>query len=137
WFSSRTIQAQLLETILPTRERLELAGSADGAPVVLSSIGSTLREIFFINRDGTYWRGESIHAGEKKTLQPASQHDFERWWSAQNADAGARIRSALNGAEKRAGYFYATSYDARGVAVETLSSIRWKQQRAIFLGPMQ
>ena len=47
WFTSRSVQAQRAEAIVPSRAEIQLlpATAADAPPVVVSSIPATLREI--------------------------------------------------------------------------------------------
>lgn len=138
WFRSRSLQAQYAAAILPTRARLELLNPAESragtaAPVVLSSIGVTLNELRFIDLTGKTWGATNVRTGEKVTLVEtpgaAVQNEFRRL-------SGPAIQSALQAVGTERDVFWATTSDAGGVAVETLSSIRWNSETACYVGPI-
>ena len=59
WFTSRSVQAQRAEAIVPSRAEIQLLSAgvhADAPPVVVSSIPATLREIRYLDPAGHRWR---------------------------------------------------------------------------------
>jgi len=137
WFTSRSMQAQLIETIRPSRSRIEvIPGNAGGAPALVSSVENDLQQVFYIDDDGKYWHlAGGIRVGEKKTLEPSTQSDFYAWLGASRRDAGARVNFLLDQSIQRHGYFYAMAEDPKGDAVPTMSSIHWQTAKVIYLGP--
>ena len=74
WFRGRARQAHHLRRIVPTRARVELVGRGpDGAPIVQSSVGATLRDFRMIDRDGMRWTSDRVPAGVRTTLQKARE----------------------------------------------------------------
>ncbi len=135
WFTSRSLQAQWIETIIPTRAEIALLNASEVrdhgvAPLVVSSIAGTLSELYLIDEVGRRWRATNIRTGEKATLQPTTKPP-----EAPLLEAGTRVRDMWARAKDQHGYFYATSSDT-GVFVDTLSSIRWNTQHVIYLGPI-
>jgi hypothetical protein len=136
WFTSRSVQAQLIEVIRPSRSRIEIIPAAEGAaPVLLSSVETELQHVFYIDGDGHYWETGLTRVGEKKNLQPATEADFDSWLASNSREAGARISYLLGVTKKRRGYFYAVANDPKGDAVPTMPSIHWKYSKTIYLGP--
>ena len=136
WFASRSVQAQLIEAIRPSRARVEIIPSANGAPpALLSSIENDLQQVFYIDDDGKYWEAGETRVGEKKPLRPSTQSDFDKWLGSNSGGAGARIKYLLSQGTRRRGYFYAAADDSGNDAVATLTSIYWGNTKTIYLGP--
>jgi hypothetical protein len=135
WFTSRSIQAHWLETIAPTRAEISLLNAAEvrgagAAPVLVSSMAMPLDQVYFRDDRGGAWQVRNMHTGEKMTLQ--------RIASIPNLlpiESGQRLRDMWDQVKDQTGTFYAVTSDPRAL-VETLPSIRWKDQRAIYLGPV-
>jgi hypothetical protein len=136
WFRSRSDQAFLAEAVRPSRARIEVLGGAEGRPPeVISSIEVPLERVFVIDEDGGYWTAEDVGTGEKKTLVASDADAFAKWFDTLAADAGPVRRAALEAVKNLRGHAYATSRQAGKVAVATLGSIRWTDERADFAGP--
>ena len=136
WFASRSVQAQLIQVIRPSRSRVEItAGTGGGAPSLLSSIENDLDRVFYIDADGKYWQSGGIAVGQKKTMTPATERDFDEWFASNTDAAGARITYQLGQSTKRRGYFYAVANEAGKDAVPTMPSIHWGDSKTIYLGP--
>jgi hypothetical protein len=102
---------------------------------VISSIEVPLERVFVIDEDGGYWTAEDVGTGEKKTLVASDADAFAKWFDTLAADAGPVRRAALEAVKNLRGHAYATSRQAGKVAVATLGSIRWTDERADFAGP--
>lgn len=136
WFASRSVQAQLIEAIRPSRSRIEIIPAANGAsPALLSSIENDLLQVFYIDGDGKYWMADETRVGEKKPLRPSTEADFDQWLDSNTSGAGGRIKYLLGQGARRRGYFYAVANDSGNDAVATLTSIRWGNTKTIYLGP--
>jgi hypothetical protein len=136
WFSSRSLQAQFLESVQPSRTRVELVAAPGGGrgPELVSSIDRTLEEVYLVTEDGRCWHARGVRTGERATLTPFAREEFDRWWRHVSVKTGARGRWLLDSAAMRRGWFYASAPGAQG-AIDTLASIGWKQEALLFLGP--
>lgn len=136
WFRSRSDQAFLATAVRPSRARIEVVGgSADEAPSVISSIEVPLDRVFVIDEEGRYWAAADVGTGEKKQLVASDADAFSRWFESLVVDAGPVRAQALARVRNVPGYAYATSKDAARLAIQTLGSIRWVDERADFVGP--
>ena len=129
WFTSRRVQAQRVEAIVPSRAEIELvdAGTADTPPVVVSSIPATLRQIRYLDPSGHRWQGHDLHTGERMTLQRESAAAID----AVAAGSDYLFHLQTNSRDEP-GSFFAVADD--GPFIETLPSIRWRKQQAVYLG---
>jgi len=136
WFRSRADQAFLATAVRPSRARIELVPGADSAPpAVISSIEVPLARVFVIDEEGRYWSADDVGTGEKKPLAASDVDTYDRWFQSLEADAGPVRRQALAAVKNLRGHAYATSRQAAKLAVATLGSIRWVDERADFAGP--
>jgi len=146
WFKNRSIQAQRFAAVRSTRAALTLLGpDASGAPTVVSSMESTLETLIVVDEHGGFWRGDNVRTGEKATLHAVDRKESTRIW--EDAVASARqasMREALDTvnrapAEKGrppAARFFASVTHPKGEPMETLRSIRWVEDRVVYLGPV-
>lgn len=135
WFRSRSDQAYLLETVRPSRAKIEFVAGDDGPPSVISSIEVPLGRMFVIDEQGAYWTATDIGTGERKPLERSDADAYARWFAAVAADAGPIRGAALEAVQNRRGHAYAESATAAKAAVQTLDSIRWIDDKAVFIGP--
>ncbi len=136
WFKSRSDQGFLATAVRPSRARIEVVGGTDASPLaVISSIDVPLEKVFVIDEDGRYWLAADVGTGERKPLQASDSDAYQRWFDTLVADAGPVRRQALERLRNIRGHAYATSPQAGKVAVKTLGSIRWVDERADFAGP--
>lgn len=139
WFRSRARQAQLLQRVAPTRSRVERVGTAaDSAPIVQSSLGTTLRDFVFIGDGGQLWRVAELPSGQRVTLErgglwlgehsgplvPGGSARFKTIFEAATLDEPGRW-GAFGGATELA-------------PIATLGSIRWDDgQTIIYTGMLE
>ena len=136
WFRSRSDQAFLAVAVRPSRARIEVADATEGRPPeVISSIDVPLERVFVIDEQGGYWTAEDVGTGEKKPLAASDAAAFEKWFASLQKDAGPVRSEALEAVRNLRGHAYATTGQAGRVAVATLGSIRWTNERADFAGP--
>jgi hypothetical protein len=129
------VQAHWLESIAPTRAGIvfaNAAGSSDAGarPVIVSNISAVLEQVYFRDENGRTWWASNVHTGERVTMESKEQMP-----NLLPAEAGSRLRTMWSRVSDRKGYFYAISRDS-GSLMETLSSIRWKDDCVIYLGPL-
>lgn len=136
WFRSRSDQAYLATAVRPSRARIEFLPGADAAPpAVISSIEVPLARVFVIDEEGRYWSADDVGTGEKKPLVASDADAYDKWFQTLEADAGPVRGQALAAVKNLRGHAYATSQQAGKLAVATLGSIRWIDERADFAGP--
>ena len=137
WFTSRSDQGYLLQTVRPSRAKLELVAGDDTPPEVISSIEVPLERVFIIDDDGNHWTATDVGTGARKLLEPSDAEAFTRWFRDVTADAGGVRKAAFEAMQNRRGYAYAEATAAASqVAVTTLPSIRWNDEQAVFIGPV-
>ncbi len=133
WFMSRLVQAQRAEAIVPSRAEVQLLNPAEAeggaAPVVVSSIPATLKEIGYLDLAGRRWHGSNLHTGEHMTLQPQTRLTLDPVGT-----GSAYLLGLQQTARTQPGSFFAVADD--GPFIETLPSIRWRKQQAVYLGPV-
>ena len=135
WFLSRTVQAHWLESIAPGRADVVLTNAADvensnAAPVIISNIVGTLDQLYFLDDTWQVWSAKNVRTGQKVALVKTSEIP-----ELLPAEAGARLQTLWQRVHRRTGYFYAVASNSPSL-VDTLPSIRWRDNRVIFLGPL-
>jgi hypothetical protein len=137
WFASRSVQAHLLETVRPSRAAIELLAAAAGQPPsVLSNIESSLKILFIVDESNAVWMAEDVGTGERKLTIPSTRAQLDAWLrDGPKKLAGPVLSAAMAALGQQAGCVFAEATDASKLAVPTLSSIRWTEDRAIIAGP--
>ncbi|MGH8045975.1 MAG: hypothetical protein ACREKL_01905 [Chthoniobacterales bacterium] len=131
WFVSRSTQGQFIEAMVPSREAVEMVGMQDGAPVVRSSIPVMLAEFYFIDEKGAHWFASNLRTGESMKLVST---DKANPMQAVKRSSGPMLGRAFEAIGNKNGYFYAIA--AKPVCIETLPSIRWSDEKTIYIGPV-
>jgi hypothetical protein len=137
WFSSRSVQAHLLETVRPSRAAIEVfpAAAVGEAPSVLSNLESSLKVLFIVDDAKQVWRAEDVGTGEKKATKRSSRAELDAWLlNGPARHAGPVIAATMAELGKQTGCAFAELADASKFAVPTLSSIRWTDDHAIVAG---
>jgi hypothetical protein len=138
WFSSRSIQAQFLQTVRPSRAAIEVFPSSDGAspPSLLSSLDSPLKKVFVVD-ENRVWSAEDVGTGEKKPMKPATRAELEAWWNEGPLKLGGpTLRATFGSLTKDVPSSVCAEIAApEKLAIPTLSSIRWTNDRAFVAGP--
>lgn len=135
WFRSRSDQAFLIEAVRPSRATIEFVAAAGTPPAVISSIEVPLDRVWVIDEAGRYWTATDVGTGERKELEPGDATAYANWFDSIAADAGPVRLAALEAVRNRRGHAYAESTAAANLAVQTLGSIRWQDDKAAFMGP--
>jgi hypothetical protein len=140
FFQSRAEQGQVLRAVVSTRARLELkAGAApDAVPTLISALGFTVDELFYTDAAGGHWRLEkSLSTGQSATLVKTDAQTKNPWLDAALNPAVNTLRGTLNiVTTDRRSFFIAKARSAPDFTLDTLSSIRWEDDRIVVFGPV-
>lgn len=144
YFQSRSEQAHLLRAAVPTRARLEWkAGlAADAAPELVSSVAGDLDTVFCADASGQLWcSAQPLRAGHSVKLKKCNMSDLRSKLREITEQAGGHLQSRFLAELLRQdlvpGTFIATSQTpAVEFRLESLPSIQWQKNYALFLGPI-
>ncbi|TLD68702.1 hypothetical protein FEM03_21200 [Phragmitibacter flavus] len=140
WFASRSIQAQLMMSVRPTRAAVEFFASAEpgGAPEVLSSVGVALDEVYVRDMKGAVWKVSDLGTGERRRMEASSLKELLEWMEKEmEVQAGPTMKAMLEGLRSREGFVFAVADETGDLAMESLDSIRWEGSRLLVVGPVQ
>lgn len=128
WFASRSVQAQRLRMIVPSRAEIQLVSAEGAPPEVISSIPVTLADFQYIDPAGRCWRAAGLRTGERVALKPG-----DRLTGGSEVSGSFQLAALERESMKEPGSFYAVAA-ADAPFLPTLGSIRWIKQRAVYLG---
>lgn len=141
WFANSSLQAHFIELLQPTRaaiHRLPPAAHRMGKQpdlTILSSINTTLQELYVRDATGAYWHGRHIPPGRNVTLRRSSRLQYDSWRRNNLADRiGPRLAQSIRHLEAQPNVFVGVAADAPGFVVETLPAIDWLEQTIILFG---
>lgn len=136
WFKSRAIQSQLVSSQRLNRGSIELGGGDQ--PFVISSLSGPLKNFYLQDDKGRVWKADSVPVGQRTALKASSSEDLYKWkrnqatWS-KNMGSPMRTRLARYVPLQNNGFFAEAGEPAK-IALSTLSSIQWAQDRAFVAG---
>ncbi len=140
FFQSRAEQGQVLRAAVSTRARLELKSGAapDAAPTLISALGFTVDELFYTDAAGAHWRLEKpLSTGQSATLVKTDATTKNPWLDDAVNPAVDSLRISLNNTTtNRRSFFVAKARKAPDFTLDTLSSIRWEDDRIVVFGPV-
>lgn len=139
WFRNRSHQAHLLRQVVPTRARIQWAGTAGGAPVIESTFATELKDFRYRDADGNRWQAERVGPGRRVTLQPDRSGVLT---------IPAVDDFLVNGTENLAHLTEAVMLRAPGqwcaeggatdlAPIATLASIRWRDEAVVYAGHVE
>jgi hypothetical protein len=134
WFQSRSEQAQLLQTIRPSRSRIEYTDAAK-SPRLMSNLDHSLRHFFLRDAQGQLWQAHDIAPGKAFTLQPCTDADWRKFLHSDIAAISHAQKERIKKISERADHFISISEDAP--MIETSTSIDWKENKTILTGKVQ
>ncbi|TAE92192.1 MAG: hypothetical protein EAZ81_03575 [Verrucomicrobia bacterium] len=134
WFQSRSEQAQLLQTIRPSRSRIEYTDAAK-SPKLMSNLDHSLRHFFLRDAQGQLWQAHDIAPGKAFTLQPCTDADWRKFLQSDIAAISHAQKERIKKISERADHFISISEDAP--MIETSTSIDWKENKTILTGKVQ
>jgi hypothetical protein len=133
WFRSRSEQAHVVEAVTATRGNVEITAGADGVPSAVSRFEFPLRGLCYRDKSGQWWRAPGeVPTGDAVTLVKSTSNETGetvKGWAKPAGWSGLEPATLPDRA-----CFVALSDDARAGLVDTLGSVRWKEQRAILFG---
>lgn len=153
WFQSRSEQAQLIQSVQPTRSRVELISPVTPTqnPILFSSLEFTVEELFYVGNGGRVWKAKTspsniIAPGSKIILEPSTRSALGKWWNQHcevlsvgrpnNKSTDHSFRRQTRGMSFRPGHFFTTSQDPKIAFIETLDAVRWDNAKALIFGPV-
>jgi hypothetical protein len=136
WFQSRARQAQQLRRIVPTRARIEAVGVApNGAPIVQSSLGTSLREFSYKDRNGKMWKAPEVPSGQRVTLQPTESPPYLE--SVVRGGSGNFYSVVAAVQADDAGRWWGRGGATDLAPIPTLRSIRWGESDVLYTGSLE
>ncbi|MEO7414134.1 MAG: hypothetical protein ABIZ81_12340 [Opitutaceae bacterium] len=136
WFQSRARQAHQLRRIVPTRARIEAVGVAsNGAPIVQSSLGTTLREFWYVDADQKTWGAAEVPSGQRVTLQlTPTRPNLESVIQGGTTNFRALVAAARS---DETGRWWAKGGATELAPLATLRSVRWKEGEVLYTGAVE
>jgi hypothetical protein len=136
WFASRESQGMVLQSVRPTRGRLELGGTAD-APVLTSTFDFALDSVYcrIAGADGgeRIWRAGRLDQGRPTPLTETDASTLEDALQSALAAAPVELATELPILAARPGHFIALAGTPPGIP--THPGIRWTDH-AFVTGPL-
>ena len=140
FFQSRAEQGQVLRTVVSSRARLELkvGASPEDPPTLISALGFTVEELFYVDSAGKVWTLTApLSTGQSATLTASDASAQRLRWEAMIEPAVDSLRTALKRSPRdQRSFFIAKAAKAPGFTLETLPSIRWEDDRVVVFGPV-
>lgn len=140
FFQSRAEQGQLLRATVPTRARLELKKGlpVGAAPEVISALGFTVEEAFYVDAEGTVWKLTGpLATGQIGKTERSDPKTLGSWWGKAFELAGSRTRERLvEQLTQPREVFFAKANRAPDFTLDTLKSIRWTDDQVVVFGSM-
>jgi len=142
YFQSRAEQGQMLRAAVSTRARLEMKNglAADAAPEVISALGFSIDDLFYVDEKGTVWRAKgTLATGQQVKLNRSDRSTLRTILEDPIKLSGGhtigRLKGMINGTPPRS-TFFAIAKAAPGFTIDTLTSIRWQQDRVVVFGTL-
>ncbi len=151
WFQSRREQAQFIQSIQPTRSRIEMTTEITPTqdPKLFSSLEFTVEDFFYVGEGGRVWKAKTdkpIAPGSEIILVASSRSELNTWWNEHSSVLSANrsnnkttdnsLRRQTRALSFRPGHFFTVSKDPKLAFIETLDSIRWTNADAMIFGPV-
>jgi hypothetical protein len=136
YFQSRAEQGQILRAAVSTRARLELKAGlpVDAAPEIISALGFTLDTLFYVDAKGSIWKAtQALSTGQQVKLVRSDFAALRESWKEVSALSEGHIIRGIYDSPARS-TFFATAIQAPDFTLETLTSIRWKQDHVAVFG---
>ncbi len=138
YFQSRAEQGQILRAAISTRARLELKANAS-TPTLISALGCTLSEIYYIDKDGIAWKSAGpLATGAEAVLAKCEMSELRSTWKTNVTRSSTKLQKHLEEqtANLQRGHFFANAATAAPFTLDTLPSIRWQADQIALFGPV-
>lgn len=137
WFHGRSDQAFVLHAVRPSRGRIDVVDTApDGTPTLVSSLDVVLDSVVYRDAEGRVWTAADLPAGARRACLAATADEWKRGVDLIRSDAGPLRDRAINRVVAAPGTVIAVARDAEAFAIQTHRSIRWRDERVAFIGPV-
>lgn len=136
WFQSRSEQAQLVNSVIPSRERLELVSKEGEIPRLTSSFSYPLTDLHYRDSQGTLWTTAQIASGDTVTLTRATTTDLSPTLSQQIGRFARTNRARLQSVTERPSSFTALAAGTDAPSVPTHTSIDWQASPVLVTGKL-
>lgn len=134
WFQSRSEQAQLLQSVIPTRARIESRPGGNEA-ALLSNFEYGITTFYLRGSDGKFWKAEQIAAGKNFLCSECPQSEYESFVTRAAKLLGKSQQEQLQRLSMRPGHYIATTQEAP--MLDTYPSVSWKENHTILTGRVQ
>lgn len=134
WFQSRSEQAQILQSIIPTRSRIEQAPGGNAAALI-SSFDYEIEALCYAGPDGKFWRADHIAAGKNFLCREISESEYNNFVKTSGNLLGNGNKEKLDLLSKRKEHFVAISQAAP--MIDTFRSISWKKNITVLTGAIR
>ena len=133
WYTSRTGQSHLVNSQRLTRGGIEVGGG--DSPFVISSLNTPLRTFFYQDAQQRVWTAKAVPVGQRTALKASTANALLEW---KNKTVKTKMSNLMRARIDRCvplpdGWFFAEAAEPARVALPTLGSIRWNEDRA-FVG---
>jgi hypothetical protein len=134
WFTSRSVQGLLLHSVRMSRGGLEFTPGEK--PTALSSLSTGLGATFVYDAEGKLWAADQVRTGERTTLREATSADRNLYRSLlDDCKCDDLLWNRLDDlTDRKRACFFAVAEEPAKVAVPTLESVVWNQDRAFVAG---
>ncbi|WAC18118.1 hypothetical protein OVA24_12815 [Luteolibacter sp. SL250] len=129
WFQSRSMQGQMITSVVPTRGRIERAA---GSSELLSTFGFPIEKLFYRDAQGQWFRAESVETGKPFALTSVDESLIRPEIDSLQSEFSRRNSMLFERARERKDHFIAVT--AAAPAIETHPGIRWQETRTIITG---
>lgn len=137
WFHGRSDQAFVLHAVRPSRGRIDVVDTApDGTPTLVSSLDVVLDSVVYRDAEGRVWTTAELPAGARRACRAATADEWQRGVDLIGSDAGPLRDRAIKRAVAAPGTVIAVAGEAEAFAIQTHRSIRWRDERVAFIGPV-
>jgi len=133
WFQSRSAHGHYLESVIPTRGRINLE-SNQKTPVLNSSFDYNIDSLIYIDDSGNTWSASGIAAGESIKLTPSNPAEAVKLLNDYKENMSNKLQTKVEELRTRKNHFIALTQDAP--AIDTLDSIKWTKTTSIITGPV-
>lgn len=135
WFQSRSFQGQLLMKLQPARARIDFVPNRQGdAPTILSNFNTPLDQLYYVDAQEKVWVARNVKSGEEHQMESFSPQELETEIKRYRNLSEGLIDELLDRRLRVGPHFLAvTDAAADDTRIDTLGSIHWKTQPAMFL----
>lgn len=133
WFQSRSLHGHYLESVMPTRGRIDLI-SNQGAPLISATFNFEIQSLFYIDNTGKMWEAYNITAGDSVELTPCDPNIAVNSISQHQSAMTPKLQNTLDVLRSRKNHFIAITENAP--AIDTLDAIKWTKTTTIITGPV-